>query len=88
MKSIRIWQAQALISKKALLPNFDKRIVPTNRLFKFEGYFLNDVANALGFDEKLALIIRKSFLLIRVFLLSILIIIWIIFTRMASEKYA
>lgn len=31
--------------------NYDKRIVPTNAALEFEGYFLNDLANALGFDE-------------------------------------
>ena len=32
--------------------NYDKRIVPTNAALAFEGYFLNDLANALGFNEE------------------------------------
>lgn len=32
--------------------NYDKRVVPTNAALEFGGYFLNDLANALGFDEK------------------------------------
>ncbi|EAI9195818.1 NADH-quinone oxidoreductase subunit G [Campylobacter coli] len=32
--------------------NYDKRVVPTNAALEFKGYFLNDLANALGFDEE------------------------------------
>ncbi len=32
--------------------NYDKRVVPTNAALEFGGYFLNDLANALGFDEE------------------------------------
>ncbi|EGI5166170.1 NADH-quinone oxidoreductase subunit G, partial [Campylobacter coli] len=32
--------------------NYDKKVVPTNAALEFDGYFLNDLANALGFDEE------------------------------------
>ncbi|MBM0637315.1 NADH-quinone oxidoreductase subunit G [Campylobacter sp. VicNov18] len=32
--------------------NYDKRVVPTNAALEFKGYFLNDLANALGFNEE------------------------------------
>lgn len=32
--------------------NYDKRVVPTNAALEFEGYFLNDLAQSLGFDEE------------------------------------
>ena len=32
--------------------NYDKRVVPTNAALLFDGYFLNDLANALGFDRE------------------------------------
>ncbi|MCR2038919.1 NADH-quinone oxidoreductase subunit G [Campylobacter helveticus] len=41
--------------------NYDKRVVPTNVALEFGGYFLNDVANALGFDEEYTIDYTQKF---------------------------
>ncbi|EAI5357059.1 NADH-quinone oxidoreductase subunit G [Campylobacter upsaliensis] len=47
--------SSSLNQQEGTFVNFDKRIVPTNAALEFEGYFLNDVANALGFDEEFSI---------------------------------
>lgn len=39
--------------------NYDKRVVPSNVALEFKGYFLNDLANALGFDEEYTIAYTK-----------------------------
>ncbi|WP_276882645.1 NADH-quinone oxidoreductase subunit G [Campylobacter cuniculorum] len=43
--------SSSLNQQEGTFLNYDKRIVPTNAALEFGGYFLNDLANALGFDE-------------------------------------
>lgn len=43
--------APALNQQEGTFTNIDKRVVPTNAALAFNGYCLNDIANALGFDE-------------------------------------
>jgi NADH-quinone oxidoreductase subunit G len=38
--------------KEGTVTNIDKRVVPTNVSVMFDGYNLNDIANALGLNEK------------------------------------
>ncbi|EPC7261647.1 NADH-quinone oxidoreductase subunit G [Campylobacter lari] len=44
--------SSALNQQEGSFVNYDKRLVPTNAALEFKGYFLNDLANALGFDEE------------------------------------
>ncbi|KAA6231068.1 NADH-quinone oxidoreductase subunit G [Campylobacter sp. LR264d] len=44
--------SSSLNQQEGSFVNYDKRLVPTNAALEFKGYFLNDLANALGFDEK------------------------------------
>lgn len=40
----------SLNQQEGTFVNYDKRVVPTNAALEFGGYFLNDLAKALGFD--------------------------------------
>ena len=42
----------ALNQQEGTFTNYEKRVVPTNAALEFDGYFLNDLANALGYDEE------------------------------------
>ncbi len=42
----------ALNQQEGTFTNIDKRVVPTNVAISYSGYVLNDLANALGFNEK------------------------------------
>lgn len=44
-------KSSSLNQQEGTFVNYDKRVVPTNVALEFDGYFLNDLANALGFDE-------------------------------------
>lgn len=44
--------SSALNQQEGTFVNYDKNVVPTNAALPFKGYFLNDLANALGFDEE------------------------------------
>ena len=44
--------SSALNQQEGTFVNYDKRVVPTNAALSFEGYFLNDLAKELGFDEE------------------------------------
>ncbi|HEC1756858.1 TPA: NADH-quinone oxidoreductase subunit G [Campylobacter lari] len=44
--------SSSLNQQEGSFVNYDKRLVPTNAALEFKGYFLNDLANALGFDEE------------------------------------
>ncbi|MCH9812782.1 MAG: NADH-quinone oxidoreductase subunit G [Epsilonproteobacteria bacterium] len=41
----------ALNQQEGTFTNLDKRVVPTNAALDYSGYVLNDIANALGFEE-------------------------------------
>ncbi|MBZ7986792.1 NADH-quinone oxidoreductase subunit G [Campylobacter canadensis] len=41
-----------LNQQEGTFTNYDKRLVPTNAALKFDGYFLNDLANALGLNAE------------------------------------
>jgi len=42
----------SLNQQEGSFTSYDKRVVPTNAALEFEGYFLNDLANALGLKEE------------------------------------
>jgi NADH-quinone oxidoreductase subunit G len=42
----------ALNQQEGTFTNMDKRVVPTNAALKYEGYELNDIANALGLEKR------------------------------------
>lgn len=44
--------SSSLNQQEGTFLNYDKRIVPTNAALEFGGYYLNDLANALGFDQE------------------------------------
>ncbi|MCW1359956.1 NADH-quinone oxidoreductase subunit G [Campylobacter sp. CCS1377] len=44
--------SSSLNQQEGTFLNYDKRVVPTNAALEFGGYFLNDLANALGYDEE------------------------------------
>ncbi|AJC88339.1 NADH-quinone oxidoreductase subunit G [Campylobacter insulaenigrae] len=44
--------SSSLNQQEGTFVNYDKRVVPTNAAVEFKGYFLNDLANALGFDKE------------------------------------
>ncbi|MCX2682664.1 NADH-quinone oxidoreductase subunit G [Campylobacter sp. MIT 21-1685] len=44
--------SSSLNQQEGSFVNYDKRVVPTNAALEFDGYFLNDLANALGFNEE------------------------------------
>ncbi|MBF7042678.1 NADH-quinone oxidoreductase subunit G [Campylobacter volucris] len=44
--------SSSLNQQEGSFVNYDKRLVPTNAALEFKGYFLNDLANALGFNEE------------------------------------
>ncbi|MBX1176735.1 NADH-quinone oxidoreductase subunit G [Campylobacter lari] len=44
--------SSALNQQEGSFVNYDKRLIPTNAALEFKGYFLNDLANTLGFEEE------------------------------------
>lgn len=52
--------SSALNQQEGTFTNYDKRVVPTNAALEFEGYFLNDLANALGYDEEFTINYTKK----------------------------
>ena len=47
--------SSSLNQQEGTFLNYDKKVVPTNAALEFDGYFLNDLANALGFDEEFSI---------------------------------
>lgn len=41
-----------LLQQEGTFTNIDKRVVPTNAALAYNGYILNDIANALGLEEE------------------------------------